>query len=55
MRTAEAPFALPGMLTLDRLRAGVELGRRTGLPILARGNGSGGPRTGRKDHGGQSA
>jgi uncharacterized SAM-binding protein YcdF (DUF218 family) len=37
LRTAEAPFALPGYLTLDRLRAGAALYRRTGLPILVTG------------------
>lgn len=36
-RTAEAPYALPGLLTLDRLRAGAALQRRTGLPILVTG------------------
>jgi uncharacterized SAM-binding protein YcdF (DUF218 family) len=36
-RTAEAPFVLPGALTLDRLRAGAALRRRTGLPILVTG------------------
>lgn len=37
MRTAEAPFALPGFMTLDRMRAGAALHRRTGLPILVTG------------------
>ena len=37
MRNAGPPLALPGYLTLDRLRAGVELSRRTGLPILGSG------------------
>jgi uncharacterized SAM-binding protein YcdF (DUF218 family) len=37
MRNAGPPLGLPGYLTLDRLRAGVELGRRTGLPILVTG------------------
>lgn len=37
MRNAGEPLALPGYLTLDRLRTGVELGRRTGLPILVTG------------------
>jgi uncharacterized SAM-binding protein YcdF (DUF218 family) len=36
-RITEAPFALPGPLTLDRLRAGAALRRRTGLPILVTG------------------
>lgn len=35
--TATAPFALPGFLTLDRLRAGAALHRRTGLPVLVSG------------------
>jgi len=37
MRNADAPIALPGYLTLDRLRAGAALHRRTGLPILVAG------------------
>ena len=37
MRTSAAPYALPGFLTLDRLRAGAALHRRTGLPILVTG------------------
>jgi uncharacterized SAM-binding protein YcdF (DUF218 family) len=37
MRNAGPPLGLPGYLTLDRLRAGVELARRTGLPILVTG------------------
>jgi uncharacterized SAM-binding protein YcdF (DUF218 family) len=37
MRVAEAPFARAGYLTLDRLRAGAALHRRTGLPILVTG------------------
>jgi uncharacterized SAM-binding protein YcdF (DUF218 family) len=36
-RIAAAPYALPGLLTLDRLRAGAAIGRRTGLPILVTG------------------
>ena len=36
-RTPDPPFALPGALTLDRLRAGAALKRRTGLPILVTG------------------
>jgi uncharacterized SAM-binding protein YcdF (DUF218 family) len=36
-RTSDPPFALPGLLTLDRLRAGAALRRRTGLPILVTG------------------
>ena len=36
-RTAEAPYALPGLLTLDRLRAGAALQHRTKLPILVTG------------------
>lgn len=36
-RSAIAPFTLPGRLTLDRLRAGAALHRRTGLPILVTG------------------
>lgn len=36
-RTGTAPYALPGFLTLDRLRAGAALQRRTGLPILVTG------------------
>ncbi len=36
-RTGEAPFARAGPLTLDRLRAGAALHRRTGLPILVTG------------------
>ena len=37
MRNADAPLALPGYLTLDRLRTGAALRRRTGLPILVTG------------------
>jgi uncharacterized SAM-binding protein YcdF (DUF218 family) len=37
LRNADAPPALPGYLTLDRLRAGAALHRRTGLPILVTG------------------
>jgi uncharacterized SAM-binding protein YcdF (DUF218 family) len=37
MRNAGPPLGLPGYLSLDRLRAGVELARRTGLPILVTG------------------
>ena len=37
LRTATEPYALPGFLTLDRLRAGAALQRRTGLPILVTG------------------
>jgi uncharacterized SAM-binding protein YcdF (DUF218 family) len=37
LRTSAAPYALPGFLTLDRLRAGAALHRRTGLPILVTG------------------
>jgi uncharacterized SAM-binding protein YcdF (DUF218 family) len=36
-RIGSAPYALPGFLTLDRLRAGAALQRRTGLPILVTG------------------
>jgi uncharacterized SAM-binding protein YcdF (DUF218 family) len=36
-RIATAPFALPGPLSLDRNRAGAELRRKTGLPILVTG------------------
>lgn len=36
-RIGEAPFARSGPLTLDRLRAGAALHRRTGLPILVTG------------------
>jgi uncharacterized SAM-binding protein YcdF (DUF218 family) len=36
-RIAGEPYALPGFLTLDRLRAGAALQRRTGLPILVTG------------------
>jgi len=36
-RIAEAPHAQSGVLTLDRLRAGAALYRRTGLPILVTG------------------
>jgi uncharacterized SAM-binding protein YcdF (DUF218 family) len=36
-RTDAAPYALPGFLTLDRLRTGAALHRRTGLPILVTG------------------
>jgi uncharacterized SAM-binding protein YcdF (DUF218 family) len=37
VRVAEPPFAQSGRLTLDRLRAGAALHRRTGLPILVSG------------------
>lgn len=37
MRSSDPPFSLPGLLTLDRLRAGAALHRRTGLPILVTG------------------
>ncbi len=37
MRTKGPPHSLPGLLTLDRLRAGAALYRRTGLPILVTG------------------
>jgi uncharacterized SAM-binding protein YcdF (DUF218 family) len=37
LRTSTPPYALPGFLTLDRLRAGAALHRRTGLPILVTG------------------
>jgi uncharacterized SAM-binding protein YcdF (DUF218 family) len=37
MRNGDAPRALPGYLTLDRLRTGAALRRRTGLPILVTG------------------
>lgn len=37
VRIPEPPFAVPGPLTLDRLRAGAALHRRTGLPILVTG------------------
>lgn len=36
-RVDVTPFARAGRLTLDRLRAGAELQRRTGLPILVTG------------------
>jgi uncharacterized SAM-binding protein YcdF (DUF218 family) len=36
-RTADPPFVLPGLLTEDRLRTGVALYRKTGLPILVTG------------------
>ena len=36
-RTADPPFVLPGFLSLDRMRAGVALYRKTGLPILVTG------------------
>jgi uncharacterized SAM-binding protein YcdF (DUF218 family) len=36
-RISEAPFARSGRLTLDRLRSGAALHRRTGLPILVTG------------------
>jgi uncharacterized SAM-binding protein YcdF (DUF218 family) len=36
-RVGEPPFARAGRLTLDRLRAGAALHRRTGLPILVTG------------------
>jgi len=36
-RVTEAPGAMSGRLTLDRLRAGAELQRRTGLPVLVTG------------------
>ena len=36
-RTLDPPYTLPGKLTLDRLRAGAELHRKTGLPILVTG------------------
>jgi uncharacterized SAM-binding protein YcdF (DUF218 family) len=36
-RVIDAPFALSGPLTLDRLRAGAALQRRTGLPVLVTG------------------
>lgn len=37
LRTADPPYALPGFLTLDRLREGVALYRKTNLPILVSG------------------
>ena len=37
MRNAATPRSLPGFLTLDRLREGAALYRRTGLPILVTG------------------
>ena len=37
LRTDGLPGSLPGYLTLDRLRAGAALHRRTGLPILVTG------------------
>jgi uncharacterized SAM-binding protein YcdF (DUF218 family) len=37
MRSSDPPFVLPGLLTLDRLRAGAALRRRTGLPVLVTG------------------
>jgi uncharacterized SAM-binding protein YcdF (DUF218 family) len=36
-RSVDAPYTLPGLLTLDRLRAGAALRRKTGLPILVTG------------------
>ena len=36
-RDTGAPFVIPGYLTLDRLRTGAALHRRTGLPILVTG------------------
>jgi uncharacterized SAM-binding protein YcdF (DUF218 family) len=36
-RTADPRYVLPGFLTLDRMRAGVALQRKTGLPILVTG------------------
>ncbi len=36
-RTADEPFAVAGPLTMDRIRAGAALHRRTGLPILVTG------------------
>jgi uncharacterized SAM-binding protein YcdF (DUF218 family) len=36
-KTTQPPFARIGRLTLDRLRAGADLQRRTGLPILVTG------------------
>ena len=36
-RSAEPPFALPGDLTFERLRAGAELWRRLKLPVLVTG------------------
>lgn len=36
-RTLDPPYTLPGKLTLDRLRAGAELHRKTGLPMLVTG------------------
>ncbi len=36
-RIPNPPYALPGALTLDRLRAGAALRRHTGLPILVTG------------------
>lgn len=37
MRTAAPPGVVPGFLTLDRMREGAALYRRTGLPILVTG------------------
>jgi uncharacterized SAM-binding protein YcdF (DUF218 family) len=37
VRTTEPPYVAPGLLTLDRLRAGAALHRKTGLPILVSG------------------
>jgi uncharacterized SAM-binding protein YcdF (DUF218 family) len=37
LRNQGTPHTLPGLLTLDRLRAGAALYRRTGLPILVTG------------------
>ncbi len=37
LRTEGPPHSLPGFLTLDRLREGAALYRRTGLPILVTG------------------
>jgi len=36
-RTVNPPYTLPGLLSLDRLRAGAGLRRKTGLPILVTG------------------
>ena len=36
-RTADQPFIVPGRLTLERLRTGAALHRRTGLPVLVTG------------------
>jgi uncharacterized SAM-binding protein YcdF (DUF218 family) len=36
-RTTDPPYVIPGFLTLDRMRVGAALHRKTGLPILVTG------------------